>query len=115
MRRGFRDLCETSTFTIPDLAVSEIDKTGRAVVKFQGLDILTIIDLVRNPFSKTPNTVPPPHAPRFDREPVGGLETFANPSVYRSFTFTRTTLLTFGISHVMCQISLTDTDKFARS
>lgn len=46
MRRGFRDLCETSTFTVPDLCMSEIDKDGRAVVKFQGLDILTIIDLV---------------------------------------------------------------------
>lgn len=46
MRRGFRDLCETSTFTITDLAVSEIDREGRAVVMFQGLDVLTIIDLV---------------------------------------------------------------------
>ena len=46
MRRGFRNLCETSTFTIPDLAMSEIDQDGRAVVKFQGLDILTIINLV---------------------------------------------------------------------
>lgn len=45
LRRGFRDLCETSTFTIPELAVSELDDEGRAVVKFQGLDILTIIDL----------------------------------------------------------------------
>ncbi|KAK3705718.1 hypothetical protein LTR37_013161 [Vermiconidia calcicola] len=45
MRRGFRDLCETSTFTIPDLVVSEIDDNGRTLVLFQGLDILTIIDL----------------------------------------------------------------------
>jgi alpha-tubulin suppressor-like RCC1 family protein len=46
MRRGFRDLCETSTFTISETAVSEIDKDGRTVVQFQGLDILTIINLV---------------------------------------------------------------------
>lgn len=46
MRRGFRDLCETSTFTISDLAVSEVDEDGTTVVKFQGLDILTIINLV---------------------------------------------------------------------
>ena len=46
MRRGFRDLCGTSTFTIPDLAVSEIDDEGRTVIKFQGLDILTVINLV---------------------------------------------------------------------
>ena len=46
LRRGFRDLCETSTFTIPDLAVSEIDEQSRVVVKFLGIDILAIIDLV---------------------------------------------------------------------
>nr|POF14895.1 btb/poz domain-containing protein 1 [Quercus suber] len=46
LRRGFRDLCETSTFTIADLAVSEIDQNGQTVVKFQGLDILTILNLV---------------------------------------------------------------------
>lgn len=46
LRRGFRDLCETSTFTIPDLAVSELDQRGRAVIRFHGLDILTIVDLV---------------------------------------------------------------------
>lgn len=46
LRRGFRDLCPTSTFTVQDLAVSEIDREGRTVIKFQGLDILTIIDLV---------------------------------------------------------------------
>ncbi|KAK1814270.1 hypothetical protein LTR12_011315 [Friedmanniomyces endolithicus] len=46
LRRGFRDLCETSTFTVPDLAMSELDEDGRVVVKFQGLDILTIIDFV---------------------------------------------------------------------
>ncbi|KAK5729377.1 hypothetical protein LTR17_012007 [Elasticomyces elasticus] len=46
LRRGFRDLCKTSTFTIPDLAVSELDEDGRAVIKFQGLDVLTVIDLV---------------------------------------------------------------------
>ncbi|KAK4549348.1 hypothetical protein LTR36_006345 [Oleoguttula mirabilis] len=45
LRRGFRDLCETSTFTIPDLAVSELDDEGRAVVRFHGLDMLTLIDL----------------------------------------------------------------------
>lgn len=44
-RRGFRDLCSTSTFTIPDLAVCEIDSTGCTVIRFNGLDILTIIDL----------------------------------------------------------------------
>ncbi|KAK3115515.1 hypothetical protein LTR53_005051 [Teratosphaeriaceae sp. CCFEE 6253] len=46
LRRGFRDLCETSTFTIPDLAVSELDDDGRTVIRFQGLDTLTVIDLV---------------------------------------------------------------------
>ena len=46
LRRGFRGLCATSTFTIPELAVSEIDRDGRTVVRFQGLDILTVIDLV---------------------------------------------------------------------
>lgn len=46
MRRGFRDLCETSTFTIAETAVSEIDNEGRTVIKFHGLDILTIINLV---------------------------------------------------------------------
>lgn len=46
MRRGFRDLCATSTFTIPDLAVSELDRDGRTIIRFQGSDILTIIDLV---------------------------------------------------------------------
>lgn len=45
LRRGFRDMCETSTFTVPDLAVSDIDKDGRTVVNFQGLDILTLINL----------------------------------------------------------------------
>lgn len=44
LRRGFRDLCETSTFTIPDLAVADLDKEGRVVVKFQAVDILTVID-----------------------------------------------------------------------
>nr|POE53515.1 btb/poz domain-containing protein 1 [Quercus suber] len=46
IRRGFRDLCETSTFTVADLFVSEIDQDGHTVVKFQGLDILTILNLV---------------------------------------------------------------------
>ncbi|KAK1054827.1 hypothetical protein LTS16_000472 [Friedmanniomyces endolithicus] len=46
LRRGFRDLCETSTFTVPDLAISELDEDGRAVVKFHGLDILTLVDFV---------------------------------------------------------------------
>ena len=46
LRRGFRDLCETSTFTIPELAISELDKDGRTAVRLQGLDILTVIDLV---------------------------------------------------------------------
>ncbi|KAI7116192.1 hypothetical protein KC352_g34112, partial [Hortaea werneckii] len=46
LRRGFRDLCETSTFTIPDLAVSELDSDGRTIIRFQGIDILTLIDLV---------------------------------------------------------------------
>ena len=46
LRRGLRDVCETSTFTIPDLAVSEIDENGLLVVKFQALDLLTIVDLV---------------------------------------------------------------------
>lgn len=45
-RRGFRDLCETSTFTIPDLVVSEINQDGKTVIKFQGLDVLTITNLV---------------------------------------------------------------------
>lgn len=46
LRRGLRDLCATSTFTIPDLAQSELDGEGRLVVTFTGIDILTIIDLV---------------------------------------------------------------------
>lgn len=46
MRRGFRDLCETSTFTIPELAVSEINSEGNTAVTFQGIDILTVINLV---------------------------------------------------------------------
>ncbi|KAF2772433.1 hypothetical protein EJ03DRAFT_324842 [Teratosphaeria nubilosa] len=46
LRRGFRDLCEASTFTIPDLAFSELDKDGRTVLKLQGMDILTVIDFV---------------------------------------------------------------------
>ncbi|KAI7525203.1 hypothetical protein KC316_g18497, partial [Hortaea werneckii] len=46
LRRGFRDLCETSTFTISDLAVSELDQDGRTIIRFQGVDILTLIDLV---------------------------------------------------------------------
>lgn len=45
LRRGFRDLCETSTFTIPDLAVSELDDQRRAVIRFHGLDVLTILNL----------------------------------------------------------------------
>ncbi|KXL43421.1 hypothetical protein M433DRAFT_155901 [Acidomyces richmondensis BFW] len=45
LRRGFRDLCPTSTFTIPDLAICEIDSTGCTIIRFSGLDILTIIDL----------------------------------------------------------------------
>ncbi|KAI7470359.1 hypothetical protein KC351_g12726 [Hortaea werneckii] len=45
LRRGFRDLCETSTFTIPDLAVCELDSDGRTIIRFQGIDILTLIDL----------------------------------------------------------------------
>ena len=46
LRRGFRDMCETSTFTVPDLMVCELDQEGRTVINFQGLDILTVIDLV---------------------------------------------------------------------
>lgn len=45
LRRGFRDLCEASTLTVPDLAVSELDEDGRTVITFQGMDILTMIDL----------------------------------------------------------------------
>lgn len=45
LRRGFRDLCEASTFTIHDLCVTELDENGRAVMKFQGLDILTVVNL----------------------------------------------------------------------
>lgn len=45
LRKGFRDLCETSTFTIPDLAQSELDEEGRVIVTFQGIDILTVLDL----------------------------------------------------------------------
>ena len=45
LRRGFRDLCEASTFTIPDLCQSEIDDSGRIVVTFQGMDLLTVLDL----------------------------------------------------------------------
>lgn len=46
LRRGLRDLCPTSTFTIPDLAQSELDQEGRLVVTFSGIDILTLLDLV---------------------------------------------------------------------
>lgn len=46
LRRGFRDLCETSTFTIPDLAQAELNDDGLAVITFQGIDILTVLDLV---------------------------------------------------------------------
>ncbi|KAH9828446.1 BTB/POZ domain-containing protein 1-like [Teratosphaeria destructans] len=46
LRRGFRDLCEASTFTIPDLALTELDKHGRTVLKLQGMDILTVVDFV---------------------------------------------------------------------
>jgi alpha-tubulin suppressor-like RCC1 family protein len=46
MRRGFRDLCETSTFTIPDLLKSEINKDGLTIITFQSTDVLTIINLV---------------------------------------------------------------------
>ena len=45
LRRGFRGLCEASTFTLPDLAVSELDHDGRTVVKFLGIDLLTVIEL----------------------------------------------------------------------
>ena len=45
LRKGFSNLCETSTFTIPDFARSELDQEGRVVVTFQGLDLLTILDL----------------------------------------------------------------------
>ncbi|SMR51060.1 unnamed protein product [Zymoseptoria tritici ST99CH_3D1] len=45
LRRGLRDLCQTSTFTIPDLAQCELDGDGRLVVTFTGMDILTILDL----------------------------------------------------------------------
>ncbi|KAK6434659.1 hypothetical protein LTR95_009157 [Oleoguttula sp. CCFEE 5521] len=44
LRRGLRDLCPTSTFTIPDLAVSELDEDSRVVLRFQGIDVLTLID-----------------------------------------------------------------------
>lgn len=49
LRRGLRDLCPASTFTIPDLAQSELDEEGRLVVTFTGIDILTILDLVSTP------------------------------------------------------------------
>lgn len=45
LRRGFRDLCEASTFTIPDLCQSEIDDSGRLVITFHGMDLLTMVDL----------------------------------------------------------------------
>ncbi|KAM3419009.1 hypothetical protein BST61_g4965 [Cercospora zeina] len=45
LRRGFRDLCEASTFTVPDLCQSEINDRGQLVVTFQGMDLLTIVDL----------------------------------------------------------------------
>ncbi|KAK4635675.1 BTB/POZ domain-containing protein 1 [Fulvia fulva] len=45
LRRGFSNLCEMSTFTIPDFARSELDDEGRVVITFQGLDLLTILDL----------------------------------------------------------------------
>lgn len=46
LRRGFRDLRETSTFTIPDLAISELNADGLLVVNFQGIDTLTILNFV---------------------------------------------------------------------
>ncbi|EME89297.1 uncharacterized protein MYCFIDRAFT_126382 [Pseudocercospora fijiensis CIRAD86] len=45
LRRGFRDLCETTTFTVEDLLRSELDIHGKLVVTFQGVDILTVVDL----------------------------------------------------------------------
>ncbi|PPJ53299.1 hypothetical protein CBER1_00951 [Cercospora berteroae] len=45
LRRGFRDLCEASTFTVPDLCQSEINEHGQLVLTFQGVDLLTIVDL----------------------------------------------------------------------
>ncbi|KAF2716846.1 hypothetical protein K431DRAFT_289072 [Polychaeton citri CBS 116435] len=46
LRQGLRHLGDTSTFTIPDLLVSEVDSEGRAVIKFHGIDALTIVNLV---------------------------------------------------------------------
>ncbi|KAI5369675.1 Putative regulator of chromosome condensation 1/beta-lactamase-inhibitor protein II [Septoria linicola] len=45
LRRGFRDLCEATTFTIPDLCQSEIDDEGTLIVTFAGVDLLTLVDL----------------------------------------------------------------------
>ncbi|KAK6442567.1 hypothetical protein LTR95_001190 [Oleoguttula sp. CCFEE 5521] len=44
LRRGLRDLCPTSTFTIPEFAVSELDEHGRVILRFHGIDVLTLID-----------------------------------------------------------------------
>ncbi|KAK3050592.1 hypothetical protein LTR09_008232 [Extremus antarcticus] len=45
LRRGFRDLCETSTFTT-DVFKCEIGANGQTVVQLKGADILTVVNLV---------------------------------------------------------------------
>ncbi|KAK5166828.1 uncharacterized protein LTR77_007557 [Saxophila tyrrhenica] len=45
LRRGFRNLCETSTFTT-DVFKCEIAAGGETVIEFKGADILTIVNLV---------------------------------------------------------------------
>lgn len=45
LRRGLRDLCEATTFTVPDLCQAEIDTRGRAVITFHGIDIMSILNL----------------------------------------------------------------------
>jgi alpha-tubulin suppressor-like RCC1 family protein len=45
LREGFRSLCENSTFTIPDVAVAEVMTSGQLKLVFQGVDIISIINL----------------------------------------------------------------------
>jgi alpha-tubulin suppressor-like RCC1 family protein len=45
LREGFRSLCESSTFTILDLSVAELLSSGQLKLTFQGVDIISIINL----------------------------------------------------------------------
>lgn len=45
LRRGLKELSEGLPFAIPDVVTSHLDEQGRAVIAFQGADILTLLDL----------------------------------------------------------------------